>query len=200
MFIQVITGTATDPEGLRRQSHRWQEDLRPGAAGYLGTTAGVTDDGRFILLARFESEAAARANSERPEQGAWWAETEKCLDRVAFLDSGDVSTLLGGGSDAAGFVQVMRGRVKDRQRMAALESRMPEFEAALRRARPDLLGELIAVHPDGTYTNAAYFASEAEARQAEGRELPADLKAFFDELMAAITSDEYFDLRDPWLQ
>ena len=77
MFIQVITGTVTDPEGLRRQSDRWQDELRHGAIGYLGATAGVTNDGRSIAMIRFDSEASARANSERDEQGAWWAETEK---------------------------------------------------------------------------------------------------------------------------
>ena len=43
----------------------------PGAEGYIGGTGGVTDGGRFIVIARFETEAAAQANSERAEQGAW---------------------------------------------------------------------------------------------------------------------------------
>jgi hypothetical protein len=43
----------------------------------------VTDDGRFVLLARFESEEAARRNNARHEQGQWWTETEKYLDGVA---------------------------------------------------------------------------------------------------------------------
>ena len=101
MFIQVITGKTSDREGLRRQADRWQQEIRPGAAGYLGTTGGVTDDGRFVLLARFESEEAARRNSARDEQGAWWAETEKYLDDVTFQDSVNITTMRGGGSDAA---------------------------------------------------------------------------------------------------
>ncbi|MGR6999145.1 hypothetical protein ACU686_15000 [Yinghuangia aomiensis] len=32
----------------------------------------MTDDGKFIALVRFESADAARRNSERPEQAAWW--------------------------------------------------------------------------------------------------------------------------------
>lgn len=200
MFIQVITGTVTDPEGFRRQIERWQEDARPGAVGYLGTTAGVTDDGRFIVLARFESEAAARVNSERYEQGAWWAETEKCLDRVTFLDSSQITTLLGGGSDAAGFVQVMRGRVTDPAKLAALEGRLGEFEAAMHQARPDVLGEVMAIHPDGTYTDAIYFRSEAAARAGEARGIPTDTQALLGEYMSAIAIDEYLDLKDPWLR
>jgi hypothetical protein len=199
MFIQVITGTVTDADGLRRQSDRWQDEVRPGATGYLGVTAGVTDDGRFIALARFDSEASARANSERVEQGNWWAETEKCLDNVSFLDSTDIVTLLGGGSNAAGFIQVMRGRVTDPAKLAALGGRLGEFEAAFRRVRPDILGEVMAIHPDGTYTDAVYFRSEAEARNAEGQEPPPDMQALFGEYMAAVAVDEYLDLKDPWL-
>ena len=63
MFIQVIRGTATDREGLRRQFDRWNTELRPGAAGFLGSAAGITDDGRFIAVARFESAVASHANS-----------------------------------------------------------------------------------------------------------------------------------------
>ena len=43
--------------------------------GWLGTTSGVTDDGTFVALARFESPEAAQQNSDRPEQGAWWEQT-----------------------------------------------------------------------------------------------------------------------------
>lgn len=200
MFVQVITGTTSDREGLLRQVDRWQDELRPGAVGYLGSTGGVTDDGRFVLLARFESEAAARRNSARDEQGGWWTETEKYLEGATFRDSVDVSTLLGGGSDAAGFLQVMRGRVTDAGKLAAIGSRTAEFEAALRQYRPDVLGELIVMHPDGTYTEVVYFPSEAAARQGESTEPPAEMQALYGELMSAITIDEYLDLKDPWLR
>ena len=75
MFVQVIEGRVADRDALRRQMDRWMSELRPGATGFLGSTAGVTDDGYAIAFARFESAAAAEANSERPEQGRWWAET-----------------------------------------------------------------------------------------------------------------------------
>lgn len=75
MFVQVIQGKATDPAALRRQWETWDRELKPGAQRFLGGTAGVTADGEFIAVVRFEDEAAARANSDRADQDAWWAET-----------------------------------------------------------------------------------------------------------------------------
>jgi hypothetical protein len=199
MFIQVITGTTSDRDGLRRQLDRWQQDLRPGATGYLGGTGGVTDEGRFFLAARFESEEAARRNSARDEQGAWWAETEKYVDNVSFQDSVEVTTMLGGGSNDAGFVQVMRGRVTDEAKAAELLGRSAEFEAAMRGRRPDLLGDVTARHADGSYTDIIYFTSEAEAREGEAKPIPEDMQAMFEEFMSAMPVDEYLDLKDPWL-
>ena len=200
MFIQVITGTTSDREGLQRQLERWEAELRPGAAGFLGATGGVADDGRVILAARFESEEAAGRNSAREGQGAWWAETEKYLENVAFQDSVQVTTMLGGGSDRAGFVQVMRGRVINPEKAAELLARAAEFEAALHAQRPDVIGDVTAIHADGTYTDLIYFTSEAEARAGEQKGMPAELQAMFEEYMSAMTVEEYLDLKDPWLR
>ena len=170
MFIQVITGKVNDVEAFRTQDQRWQEELRPGATGFLGSTAGATDDGRFVVSARFESADAAKRNSDRPEQGAWWAETEQYLSDVEFHDSNKQMTLFGGGSDDATFVQVMRGRITDRDKLDELESRTSEFESVLGAARPDVIGETIAFHDDGDgYTDIVYFSSEAEARAERDR-------------------------------
>src|SRR6266511_3042451 len=110
MFMQVIQGRVADRDGLRRQLDRWNSELKPGAAGWLGMTGGVTDDGRFVVCVRFESAEAAQSNSRRPEQGAWWAETEKTLAEPAtFTDSGAIDVYLGGGADTAGFVQILQG-------------------------------------------------------------------------------------------
>ena len=102
MFVQVIEGRTSNPDGLRAQFDKWVAEIQPGAKGYVGTTGGVAADGRVVVFARFASEDAARANSERAEQGAWWADTEKLLDDVQFSESSDVSQFLGGGSDEAG--------------------------------------------------------------------------------------------------
>jgi hypothetical protein len=79
MFVQVIQGQVLNPDQMHADLDRWAEELAPAAAGWLGTTAGVTEDGRFVALARFESEDAARRNSDRAEQGRWWEETSRFL-------------------------------------------------------------------------------------------------------------------------
>ena len=72
MFVQVIQGAVSDAQRVRDHMETWTRDLAPGATGWLGSTAGVTADGQGVAVVRFESEEAARANSDRPEQGAWW--------------------------------------------------------------------------------------------------------------------------------
>ena len=137
MFVQVIKGRTNDAEGLHRQAERWDAEVRPGAIGHLGGTFGIADDGVFIVLARFEDEASARANSDRPEQQAWWEDTAHFIEGTpSFRESTDVTTLFEGGSDEAGFVQVMEGTVSDRAKAEAWET--PEMLAALqvRKARP----------------------------------------------------------------
>lgn len=197
MFIQVITAKVVDEEALWRQIDRWQSEVRPGAEGFLGATSGITDDGRMIAIVRFESEEAARRNSERPEQGAWWAETEKTLEDPTFKDSVEVDVMGAGGSDEAGFVQVMRGHITDPAKMEGLRSRMKEFEAALSRMRPDVIGDVTAIHGDGTFTDTVYFRTEAEARANEANEMPEEMEAMFAEWMSAATIDEYLDLKQP---
>ena len=91
MFAQIIRGKVSDPDAVRPVVDRWMNELGPTATGWLGSTSGATDDGQLFVLVRFESEEAARANSDKPEQGAWWAEMEKLFDGEAtFQDSNDV--------------------------------------------------------------------------------------------------------------
>ncbi|MEO5839821.1 MAG: hypothetical protein ABIQ73_15730 [Acidimicrobiales bacterium] len=201
MFIQVIRGNVTDADEFRRTSDKWDAELRPGAKGFLGGTGGVTGDGRFMVLARFESEAAARTNSERPEQGAWWAEMERCVNSVSFSESTDIVTMLGGANNDASFLQVMVGHVTDPPRLAAINKRIGEFESVMSKMRPDVIGEEIIMHADGTYTDVVYFTSEAAARAGEVamQEPSPEAKAMLDELMTATQVDEYLDFSDPWM-
>ena len=74
MFVQVIQGQVSDASKVRAQLDKWLAEVAPGAVGWLGSTSGVTEDGRVVALARFESGEAAQQNSDRPEQGAWWQE------------------------------------------------------------------------------------------------------------------------------
>jgi hypothetical protein len=147
---------------------------------------------------RFEDEASARRNSDRAEQDRWWSETSQLFDGdVTFRDCTDTVVFGGGGSDAAGFVQVIQGRVRDVARLRALNERS---EAAWSEFRPDVIGGFAALHGDGGFTNAVYFTSEAEAREGERKEPPPELKALWEEEMSLYEGElTYYDLRDPWL-
>jgi hypothetical protein len=196
MFVQVITGRVNDLDAMDRAADRWEAEVKPGAVGYLGMTNGVTDDGRFVTLARFDSADAARRNSERPEQGAWWAEMSKNMTDVQFHDCSRVETILGGGSDAATFVQVMQGRIKDRAKADALFANIKDTEALLQSSRPDVIGEVVAIHDDGdSYTDVVYFTSESEARANEAKDMPAEVQEFMARLDEALEVTDYLDLR-----
>ncbi len=197
MFVQVIQGRAKDPAGLKKQSDRWAEELKPGSIGFLGSTAGVTDDGQFFAAARFESEEAARRNSDRPEQTQWWEETSQYIDGEAtFLEYPNVEPWLGGGSDDAGFVQAMQGRITDLERMGQLDK---ESEQVLREARPDLIGGLRCWQDDGSFTTINYFTSEREAREGESKEPSPEVQERFAEWMTLMQDLKYLDIREPWL-
>ena len=198
MFVQVIRGQVSDPEQVRAALDRWSEQLAAGATGWLGSTAGVTEDGRFVALARFESEEAARRNSDRPEQGQWWMETSKLFTgEVTFLDSSDVTADVQGDPDTAGFVQVMQGRGSDPERARELMAQNPDDWAAF---RPDVIGSVAVGHEGGAYTMAMYFTSEEAAREGERKEPPPQLKAQMEEMnQLSVGEPEFLDLRQPWL-
>lgn len=194
MFIQVIEGRAGDEEALRGQFERWLDELAPGAEGWLGSTAGFADDGGFIAVVRFESEEAARRNSDRSEQGRWWEETaEHFADEVKFSDYADVEMLLDGGSDDAGFVQVLRARASDIIRVLGLNK---QLEPVLREYRPEVIGGTFAYSQDGDFTETVYFSSEAEAREGEKKEAP-EFKHFLDEWTGLVENVRYIDLHEP---
>ena len=197
MFVQIAVGRAADAAAVRRQLDRWATDLTPGATGLIGATGGVTTDGRTILIARFESQDAARGNPERPEQGSWWAETVAgaLAGRPEVLETADVTLHGGKGWEAARFVQVMRARVRDRRRFEAIEG---ELTPRFMQLRPDLLAAYRAWFPDGSVAAIDYFTSEAEARAGEQKELPDAVGARFKEWMSLLADVEWFDLIDPW--
>lgn len=193
MFMQVIQGKVADRAGLEAALERWRDELAPGAIGYLGSTGGFTDDGVFVVLARFESEEAARRNSERPEQAAWWAETERCFDgEVVFMDCPTATTWLAGGSDDAGFVQVMEGRSANRDRMLAL---METYAPRVKQAWPEIIGGTVGTYGEDGWVEAIYFTSEAEAREHEAMPMPDDMaEAMAREMPADV---RYLDLHQP---
>jgi hypothetical protein len=183
---------------LRKQWDRWDQEIKPSVQGYLGGTAGVTPDGEFIALARFDSEEAARANSDNAEQSAWWEETSQYLTDTMFHDCVEVDLMNDGGSDAAGFVQVIQGKVTDVDKARELDKTM---ESQMKEMRPDVIGGIVAWHPqNGRFTNANYFTSEGEAR---AKEKESSTSPEFEKFMSeyeAISDGEpkYLDITEPW--
>ncbi|MGH9267091.1 MAG: hypothetical protein ACRD0D_02830 [Acidimicrobiales bacterium] len=197
MFIQVIQGKVDDAEAVRSQFDRWVAELSPGATSWLGSTFGVTAAGELIGIARFESAGAAAANSARPEQADWWAQTEKLFSGpVTFHDSSEIDTFLACGSDDAGFVQVMQGRITDLGRARQMEAEAAKEMATL---RPDVLGSVRARYGDNEFTEVVYFTSEAAARQGEAQPMPEDAAAGFAEWQDVVVVEHWRDLTNPWL-
>ena len=195
MFAQVIQGKAKDKDALLRRMEEWDRNVKPGAEGFLGSTAGVSDDGEFLAIARFESEEAARRNSDRPEQGQWWSETEQHLEGdVRFYDCTEVELSMGGGSDDAGFVQVIQGRTKDKERAREMDAGMEDW---VRENRPDVIGSIQAWQGDN-FSNFIYFTSEEEARVGEKKDFP-DAPMSMDDWMELVEDVKFIDLREPYL-
>jgi hypothetical protein len=195
MFIQVIQGRCAKPDELRALGEEWRDQLSAGATGWLGGTYGFTDDGGFIGVVRFESRESAMANSERPEQGEWAQRMAPLFDGpMEFHDSDDVTLLFDGGSDDAGFVQVIQGKVDDADRLRAL---MTTGADELRAMRPDILGGSLAIEDDGAVTETVGFTDEASARTGESAAPPPEVAA---ELEWAMQGASFHDLRHPWFE
>lgn len=196
MFVQVIQGPVTDDSQVFELMDEWVRDLSPGAEGWLGSTTGVTDDGTLVALARFESPEAAQRNSDRPEQGAWWQRMEALFNaEPEFRNSTAVDVETYGDPDAAGFVQVMQGRTSDPERTREL---MADDSVDWKEFRPDILGTVTVHHEDGEWTMAIYFTSEAEAREGERKDPPAEMQSMMDEMGSlAVGEQRFYDLRHP---
>ena len=198
MFVQVIEGQTSNPEALRAAGEAWEAEVRPGAVGFLGVTAGVTADGKAFTLVRFTDEASARANSERPEQGAWFAKhLATAYDaEPTFTESSDITEWMGGGSNDAGFVQVMKTTGADRAKVEKIDDIFENYV----NLRPDVLGGIRIWTGADSYIDVAYFTSEAEARKGEQTEMPEALTQAMADLGDGMGETEYLDLLDPQLR
>lgn len=196
MFVQVVEGKTSDPAAIIEHGDRWQREVRPGAIGYLGVTAGVTSDGRAVAIVRFADEASARENASRAEQTAWFERMAKLYDGApTFTESNDVTEWMGGGSNDAGFVQVMKSTGVDRVQVEKMDAAFEPFAGE----RPDLLGGLrIWTGPDSC-VDVAYFTSEQDARKGEQADIPAEMKELMSEFEAGMGETEYLDLTNPQL-
>ena len=192
MFIQIIQGKCTRQDECREMGERWRRELGPGAEGWLGGTYGFTDDDQFMAIVRFDSRESAARNSQRPEQGAWWREMEPLFEGpVEFHDCEDVTLMLDGGSDDAGFVQVIRGKVDD---AATLKKMMTDTEQ-LHEMRPDIIGGTLAIEEDGTFIETIAFTDEESARRGEQTAMPEDVRRAMESAMHDVS---YADLHHPW--
>ena len=194
MFVQVIKGKTQEPQELRARFEEWKAQLAGSADGWLSSTAGVSDDGTFVAMVQFESQEAARRNSERPEQGEWWSKTEPLIADASFVDSEEVLTMLDGPSEKAGFVQIIEERANDLEAARSLWAQAQDY---LPQARPEVLGGLVAVHGN-LLTQAMYFTDEAAARAGESRTPSPEDQALMDQMSAAFGEASYLDLREPW--
>lgn len=146
--------------------------------------------------------------STGPGRGGTWGEPARSGDSimfrsdhpgragpVSFHDCADTMLLLGGGSDQAGFVQIIQGRVPDRERIHTLAQRSTGL---LSRHRPDVLGATIAIDDDGVFSETIAFTSEAAARAAERQEMPPEARQLVDEEMSLLDEVTFLDLHQPW--
>jgi len=192
MFIQVIQAKSSRQDEVRTLMREWSEMTDDGTSGFLGSTAGFTDDGTFINVVRFESREKAMANSDRPETDAMAQRMGELMDGPPeFHDCDDVTEWMGGGSDDAGFVQIIQGHTDDPE---AVKAMMSGDEDELRRDRPDIIGGTFAVDANGDFTNTVYFTDEASAREGESKSEPPE------DLQTLMSDARFFDLRDPWFE
>jgi hypothetical protein len=196
MFIQVIQGRCHDADRTHELIDEWHDTLGTTAEGWLGGTYGVTDDGEFVAVVRFESREAAAANSARPEQGEWWQKMSACFDgEVGFHDCDNAMLFLGGGSDEAGFVQIIQGRVSEPEKFRRF---MEQPMDGLHEMRPEIIGGTIALEDDGWFTQTVCFRSEEEARAGEQKAMPQEMRQRFEEEMSSVQDQRYLDLHHPW--
>lgn len=197
MFIQIIKGKCSRPDELRAMTDRWVRDLAPAATGWLGGTFGFTEDGDSVAVVRFESRQAAEANAARSEQSAWYAEMESLFDGpLEFHDCDTVKLMLDGGSDDAGFVQVITGHIDD----ASLLESTGTMEAMLHEARPEIIGITFAMEADGTFVETVFFTDEAAARAGEAQTMPTQGQAAesMRQWQEHVHVAGFMDLRQPW--
>ena len=192
MYIQMAQGKCDRQDEMRQLIDDWSTEMA-GREGWLGGTYGFTDDGRFVGVVRYESAAACERLFADEVSKKGWATAQGLCQNLEMHESGDVTMVLEGGSDSAGFVQVMTGRVADADRMRHLIS--DEMTAMLHQARPEILGATLAIEPDGRFMETIGFTDEATARQGEQMEMPADVRA---ELESAMAEVQYADLHHPW--
>ena len=193
MFVEVIQGMATDPLKVHQKLDRWVSDIAPHAPGWHDTTAGVAADGRFIAMIRFDS-----TDAPIPGHDQWRTETMALLDGdSSHLVYDRVVVLKERGVGAAGFVQIVLGRVHD---PAAAETYLKDFDQIVAPLRPDSTGRVMASRADGHFVGAFSFSSEHDARIGEAQDVSSDVAEMIQRGTALGDGRaQYIDLTDPWI-
>jgi hypothetical protein len=198
VFIQVFQGRVESPETVYVELDQWVKEIAPGTHGWLRSAAGVTGDNRFVGLALWESERAAREHGARPEQERWMSAFSQLFPQpMTTLESADVVARMSGDPEHARFVQVMHRRVSDPARVHALMgSHLSQWTAF----RPEIVGAVGSLFADGDYVSAVWFTDEQAAREGERRQPPHELQEEIEELRTLTTGQpEFFDLVNPWV-
>ena len=142
MFIRILRGQAYDGAATLAEIARWRQELGAGVLGWRRLTAGIGDAGELVLALRYDTEAAARRDQDRPELAAWQASAERHLTGPGrWYECPVVHTMKDGDAGEAGFVRVVQGRLADPVRLAAMRD---EVERTLRARAPLVLGVTVA--------------------------------------------------------
>jgi hypothetical protein len=125
---------------------------------------------------------------------------QEAIDGEAeFTNLSDVELWLDGGSDDAGFVQVMTGHSPDPARLRETDNDAQMLEL-LRKMRPEIIGGTFGTFGDGGYVQTAYFRSEDAAREHESMEPPEEIRQNLEERMRLMGEVNYYDLHEPILR
>ncbi|HWB72531.1 MAG TPA: hypothetical protein VG452_09950 [Egibacteraceae bacterium] len=199
IFVQIFQGPVMDNARARELYDQWAGTIAPGADGWLGSTAGVTDEGEFIAVVRFASGESARRSNERAEQAEWWQSMkEQFVGDVTFHDCTSIAEFGGGAWAHAGFVQIVQGWATDLRDV--MELRFVDIEDHYTRSRHlQMAAGLVCDHADGGgFSEVIYFPSEKEARDPDSQELYREGVASLETLAQHVTNLRYLTLRDPW--
>jgi hypothetical protein len=110
VFIRILRGQVYDGAATLAEAARWGRELGTGGLGWRRLTAGVGEGGELVLALRYDTEAAARRDRDRPELAAWQSAAERHLAGPAhWYDCPVVHTMKDGDAGEAGFVRVVQG-------------------------------------------------------------------------------------------
>ena len=190
----MVEGACTHEDDMQMLVDDWCTRMAD-EPGWLGGTYGFTDSGRFLGIVRYESRAAWTECCSAADAGMWWAAAEEVFDAMPEIhESEDVTMMFDGGSDDAGFVQVMRGQVGNPDKLRRILTDQ-DMTSMLHQARPEILGATLMMEDDGSFTETIAFTDEDSARRGESMEMPAEVAADLQEAMAEVA---YYDLHKPW--